>query len=79
MDHIERLTALDVLAAPSGCETQPAKTDPVPPSPERELCQITARLEYLLALIACEAQVNPALCCAEAYETYCKAWDACPD
>ncbi len=63
-----------------GCEPEPQLPDPPGVTTKAgDLCRLLARINYLLALLCCEANApDPEVCCDNAYEDYRRAHAACP-
>lgn len=82
-DIFERVLRTRIETGSSGgCTPQPEV--PAPPNPTQlgALCRLSARIQYLLDLLDCEANSpdpeTQALCCAQAYADYRAVVAACP-
>ena len=72
------------FASGGECQVIAEKQFPGIPTVEGEICRLTARIQYLTAVLNCEGQQFPPdperlkMCCAAAADSYCTAFDACP-
>lgn len=75
------LGLIAVVMEEGACDPLPAL--PAPPgvtTAAGDLCRLIVRLNYLVALLACEANApDPEICCDDARETERRAHTACPD